>query len=103
MALAVDGFSVVDGDTLKVNGERVRLLGIDAPEKAQTCDRDGEAWRCGKAARAYMQDLTAGKRIVCESDGRDRYNRHLARCSADGEDLSRAMLRGGMAVGILTS
>ncbi|MFZ2102858.1 MAG: hypothetical protein WAU86_20070 [Oricola sp.] len=43
MALAVYGFSVVDGDTLRLNGERVRLLGIDAPEKSQTCDKDGNA------------------------------------------------------------
>ncbi len=41
---------VVDGDTLFVAGERIRLHGIDAPEKDQTCSIDGRDWACGIAA-----------------------------------------------------
>ena len=52
---------VVDGDTLEVGGERVRLEGIDAPESAQTCQRsDGKAWSCGKAAAKALERLVAG-------------------------------------------
>ena len=46
---------VIDGDTIDVAGVRVRLHGIDAPERAQTCRADGRAWPCGRqAARALV-------------------------------------------------
>ena len=38
---------VIDGDTIEVAGERIRLHGIDAPESRQTCRRDGTTWLCG--------------------------------------------------------
>ncbi len=51
------GAFVIDGDTLTVAGQRIRLYGIDAPEFHQLCQRDGEPWRCGQAATVA---LTAG-------------------------------------------
>ena len=41
---------VIDGDTLGVSGQRIRLHGIDAPEKNQTCQIEGTPWACGIAA-----------------------------------------------------
>ena len=41
--------TVVDGDTVKIRGIRIRLHGIDAPESKQQCRRaNGERWRCGR-------------------------------------------------------
>ncbi len=42
--------SVIDGDTIEVHGQRIRLHGIDAPESRQRCRLDGKPWQCGKDA-----------------------------------------------------
>jgi endonuclease YncB( thermonuclease family) len=89
---------VVDGDTLEVDGERVRLEGIDAPESAQTCRRgDGKAWPCGKAAAKALERLVAGGSVSCEDRGTDKYGRTLGICSAGGRDINAEMVREGFA------
>ncbi|MCF3639903.1 thermonuclease family protein [Rhizobium sp. TRM95111] len=87
-----------DGDTLTLDGRRIRLKGLDAPEYAQTCRRGGESWNCGAAARARLAELMRVREIVCRTHGHDRYGRLLARCAVGGEDLGARMVREGMAV-----
>ncbi|WP_367182987.1 thermonuclease family protein, partial [Ferrovibrio sp.] len=65
-ALAEPAASVLDGDTLKLNGVTYRLHGIDAPEKTQTCQRDDLDWLCGQAAAAHLRGLVARRRVACE-------------------------------------
>lgn len=90
--------TVIDGDTLEIAGERVRLEGIDAPEMAQTCGRKwfGQ-WSCGRAAANTLKSLVGTRRIDCQSAGRDKYGRMLGWCSVDGRDINREMVREGMA------
>lgn len=91
--------SVVDGDTIRLAGQRVRLLGIDAPEREQSCTgAGGEAWACGEVARTAMAKLLAGGAVDCAASGRDRYGRPLADCRVGAVDLGRAMVADGMAV-----
>jgi endonuclease YncB( thermonuclease family) len=90
--------SVVDGDTIRVGGETVRLFGIDAPEVDQACRRpDGEVWRCGDWARSQVRRLYDGRRAACEPIDTDRYGRIVARCSVDGRDMGATLVANGFA------
>ncbi len=92
---------IVDGDSLFVDGQEVRLFGIDAPEFLQNCQlgkTKGEPYACGKMAREFLKSLTEGHRITCVGRQVDRYDRLLAVCSANGVDLNRELVVGGWAV-----
>ncbi len=84
--------SVIDGDTIEVHGQRIRLHGIDTPEHQQLCRRDGEPWQCGKDAAKALADKIARRPVTCENLGRDRYKRIIARCTVAGEDLGEWMV-----------
>lgn len=90
--------TVIDGDTLEIAGQRVRLEGIDAPEADQTCGGGWfGTWKCGRTATAALKWMTGGRRVECESAGRDKYGRVLGWCTADGRDINAEMVRGGNA------
>ncbi|MGG5819758.1 thermonuclease family protein [Falsiroseomonas sp. HW251] len=96
---SLSGFArAVDGDTLAIGARRIRLAGIDAPESAQICERDGSAWPCGALAAQALAGMVQGRVVTCSQSGEDRYGRALARCEAAGEDLGAAMVRLGWAV-----
>lgn len=89
---------VVDGDTLHVAGERIRLIGLDACEMGQPATFANHQMNCGAWAKEQMQLLIgATGQVRCESDGRDRYDRPLGVCFAGQRNLNLAMLRGGYA------
>ncbi len=77
-----------------------RLWGIDAPERAQTCTREGNTpYPCGENAKRALERLIDGKAISCMILDQDRYLRLVARCtSSSGVDLSREMIRQGWAI-----
>jgi endonuclease YncB( thermonuclease family) len=54
----------VDADTVKFGPQLVRLIGIDAPEKTQTCD-DGQ-WRPGPLAKKALENSIAGRPVTCK-------------------------------------
>lgn len=94
---------VVDGDTIDVAGQRVRIWGIDAPERAQTCAATPGAWRtyeCGRDATAVMDELTRGRRVTCVPRGSPSYGRTVAICSTEAGDLGGAMVRRGWAIDV---
>ncbi len=71
--------SVIDGDTIEVHGQRIRLHGIDAPESRQLCRLNGKPWQCGKDAANALAEKIGRRPIVCEERDRDRYGRIVAK------------------------
>ncbi|MCK8778642.1 thermonuclease family protein [Rhizobium sp. NTR19] len=92
-------FHVVDGDTLAVGEERLRLQGIDAPELDQICeDADGGQWACGREAKKLLGEFVREDGVECVGRGRDRYRRLLVRCRSGEFDINAQMVRQGLAV-----
>lgn len=89
---------VIDGDSVIVNRQEVRLRGIDAPELGQNCDIAGKSRPCGQSAKRYLQQLVAGKSISCVGWEEDRYQRLLAVCQVGDLVLNEAMVLSGNAV-----
>jgi len=88
---------IVDGDTLTIDGQRIRLFGIDAPESDQSCVRRSEHWDCGATATEQLRSLTDGNTVSCEQQDIDQYGRIVAICRAGRYDLGRTMVEYGYA------
>jgi endonuclease YncB( thermonuclease family) len=90
---------VTDGDTLNINGQRIRLHGIDAPESAQSCTTaSGGSYSCGRDSTRALEEKTKGRYVSCERRDVDRYGRMVAVCYAKGENLNHWMVSEGWAV-----
>ncbi|MAY20331.1 MAG: nuclease [Erythrobacteraceae bacterium] len=77
---------VVDGDTVWIAREKIRLLDIDAPEMRGECVRER---RLAVAARDRLVELLNERSFTIEREGKDRYGRTLARFGDVGEVLVR--------------
>jgi endonuclease YncB( thermonuclease family) len=89
---------VIDGDTIEVGSERVRLHGIDAPETHQTCTSDSREWACGREATFALAYEVGNHWVTCRGDQRDRYGRLIAVCYVGPHDLGERMVRQGWAL-----
>ncbi len=89
---------VVDGDSLEIGSDRIRLYGIDAPEGRQDCRRNGEVWRCGDAAAAQLRKLVQGATLRCTPRDTDEYGRSVSVCRSGGTDINAEMVRSGLAL-----
>lgn len=84
---------VSDGDTVTVLDEarvshKIRILGIDAPEKNQPY---------GKVSKQVFSDLLMGRQVEVRGKKRDRYGRELAKVMVDGRDAGLEQVKAGMA------
>jgi endonuclease YncB( thermonuclease family) len=91
---------VIDGRTLEVAGQRIRLFGIDAPDLDQVCEHGGRRYQCGSVARAALWDLIAGLDVSCapEADGPKPGGTTLAVCTAGGRSLNESLVQAGWAL-----
>ena len=94
---SADSLRVVDGDTIVLNGEKIRFSGIDTPELKQTCMLGEEKVGCGMTAKMLLVKKIGNKTPECISEGKDAYKRTLAECFVNGESLSKFLVRSGYA------
>jgi endonuclease YncB( thermonuclease family) len=93
------GFAyVIDGDTIRIEGDAIRLKGIDAPERHQLCGSYDRLYPCGEEARRALKNLLQGQIVDCLSSSRDRYHRFIAECKISGQDIAADIVLQGWAL-----
>lgn len=104
---AAGDIAVVDGSTLRLAKRVVRLLGIETPERGQTCQGAGATgsspaasparFDCAAAAAAALASLVRERRVACDVRDTDSMGRPLAICDAGGRELNLALVADGWA------
>ena len=101
---------IVDGDTIHIREDKIRLEGIDAPEIRQKCKKEKlkissiigftfyKDYNCGEVSKEKLEAKVDRSNIKCISSSKDRYERYLAKCFKDKINLNRWMVRNGHAV-----
>ena len=88
---------ITDGDTIKINGEKIRFSGIDTPELKQDCIKENIKNSCGLKAKKILVKKIGNNKVSCLREGKDQYNRTLAECFVNNESLSSFLVRSGYA------
>jgi endonuclease YncB( thermonuclease family) len=91
--------TVIDADTLDIRGERIRLVGVDAPESGQKClSADTKFVRCGSIAANALDAWINRNPVTCDIEGKDRYSRLLGECRVRGNSVQEWLVANGHAV-----
>jgi len=88
---------IIDGDTVALGNERIRIENIDTPERGARAECDAERMLASVASRE-LESLLGGRAVQIERSGRDRYGRTLARLRVNGADVGAAMVELDVAV-----
>jgi len=89
---------VVDGDTLHIEKNKIRLHGIDAPEIDQTCTINDKVWHCGLESISALKKLVLNNIISCVVSDTDKYKRYIAECFINNKNINKSMVRNGWAI-----
>ena len=89
---------VIDGDTLHIDNNKIRLHAIDAPEKNQICLLNSKKWFCGKQSTEELKNIINNQIVECLVNDIDRYNRYIAICSSNKINLNQWMVKNGWAI-----
>ena len=89
---------IIDGDTIELNGEKIRFSGIDTPEAKQICTLDNIEIFCGNLASIVLKEKIGNEIISCEREPeKDFFGRTLGECFINDESLSKFLVRNGYA------
>ena len=98
---------VTDGDTIRIEGKKIRFFGIDAPEKKQQCKKPwltisfisfSKNYPCGQISTDKLKKKINNKLLICKWSNKDRYKRFIAECFKDKTNVNAWMVRNGYAV-----
>ena len=89
---------IIDGDTIHIKSNKIRLHGIDAPESKQTCKIDNQDWYCGKQSTKELKNLINNQKVECNVNDVDRYNRYVAICFVNEININQWMVKNGWAI-----
>ena len=101
--LLANNLKVIDGDTIKLNGEKIRFSGVDAPEsnykgKEQTCLKNNSVIRCGKLSKEFLIKIIGNNKVTCKIEKKpDKYKRKLGECFVNQSSISRILVKNGYA------
>lgn len=88
---------IIDGDTIHIDGEKIRFSGIDTPELKQTCITNKKVIFCGIEAKNLLTKIINNRDVNCISEGKDQYKRTLAECFINDLSLSSYLVKSGYA------
>ena len=83
---------VIDGDTIHIYKNKIRLHAIDAPETNQTCNKNNKVWNCGIESTKFLKKLIGKNKIECITTGKDQYNRFIGICYKNNLDLNLSLI-----------
>ena len=90
---------IVDGDTVEINNNMIRLLGIDAFEIKQECfKKDNTKYKCGEQSALILATIISSKPLSCTAEKKDRYKRWLATCYIGKLDINENMVLSGRSI-----
>ena len=89
---------IIDGDTIHIGKNKIRLHGIDAPEWNQSCTINNEVWECGKRSTLALKKLIDKQTVVCKIKSIDQYKRYIAVCFSKKINLNKKMVLNGWAI-----
>jgi endonuclease YncB( thermonuclease family) len=95
--IAQDDLRIIDGDTIHLNGDKIRFSGIDTPEINQMCKKDEIDIPCGEIAKELLIKKIGNTVPICILEDKDQYGRILGECYIGEESLSSYLVREGFA------
>ena len=95
--IAQDDLRIIDGDTIHLNGDKIRFSGIDTPEINQMCKKDEIDIPCGEIAKELLIKKIGNTVPICILEDTDQYGRMLGECYIEKESLSSYLVREGFA------
>ena len=89
---------VIDGDTIHIGKNKIRLYGIDAPEKNLKCFILSNEWNCGEQSTVNLINLINLRKVSCIIIDQDKYKRDIGKCYVNNENINKWMVKNGWAL-----